>query len=119
VRRVRGRNIPLARVRTHAGDLVDDVRTQLTDADDGYVTTQPSQRFHAEFDAGHSTGPRTFLLAAEGYYTEWVRGEWLRNATQTEPFDPDRMKIGELLRDWRAAKDSLEAAFYSTRVPVL
>jgi hypothetical protein len=29
------------------------------------------------------------------------------------------MKIGELLRDWRSAKDSLEAAFYSTRVPVL
>lgn len=119
VRRVRGRNIPLARVRTHTGDLVDDVRTQLIDADDGYVTTQPSQRFYAEFDAGRSAGPRTFLLAAEGYYTEWVRGEWLRNATQTEPFDPDRMKIGELLRDWRSAKDSLEAAFYSTRVPVL
>lgn len=118
-RRARGRTVPLARIRTTTDETVQDALTQVADADGGYLTTQPSQRFFAEFETGVSTEPRTFLLAAHGYYTEWVRGDWLKQATETQAFDPGRVYVGDLLRDWRAAKDSLEAAFYSTRVPVL
>ena len=118
-RRVRPRSLPLARVRTGTGDLVEPARDRMASADDGYLTTQPSQRFHAEFDAGHADEPRTFLLAAHGYYVEWVRGEWLSESTGTEAFDPDKVRMGAVLREWRAARDSMERAFFNTRVPVL
>ena len=63
-----------------------------------------------------SATPRTFLLAAQGYYTEWIRGEWLRTATDSTAFDPKRVRMGELLAEWRREKPGMEASFFATKV---
>ena len=117
-RRIRPRVIPVARVRGSSNNELADLSALLAEADSRYVTTTPSQRFYAEFDTGRGSRHRTFLLAAHGYYVEWVRGEWLMNRTQGEPFDHTRLDMGELLRDWRTMKDSIERVFYNSKVPV-
>lgn len=121
VRRVRPRVVKLARATAADGAPREDVRDVLRRADDRRLETHPGDRFFADFDVGRTTDPaaaRTFLFAAQGYYTEWVRGSWMRDATDSTAFDPARVKLTDVLRSWRAAKDSMESRFFLQRVPV-
>ncbi|MFL5580477.1 MAG: hypothetical protein ACJ8AO_08890 [Gemmatimonadaceae bacterium] len=117
-RRVRPRAVPLARVSASDGAPVAAAYDALRRPDDRPLQTLPGQRFFAEFDVGRADGPRTFFIAAQGYYNEWVRGAWLAAPTDSVPFDPGRLKVPALLREWRQARDSMEAQFFRAKVPV-
>jgi hypothetical protein len=90
--------------------------------DQRYLQTSPGDRFTIRFDAG--SGPvskdsaRTFLLASQGYYTEWVRGSWLKSAQSNTAFVPSDSMLLEALVRWRDEQASLEQRFAATRVPV-
>jgi len=87
--------------------------------DDTYLQTNPGQTFVARFDAGPepSDGTRTFLLASQGYYVEWVRGSWIRSATTSEPFLPTDAAVQLAMRRWAATRDTFEQKFLTARVP--
>src|SRR5437867_8809620 len=78
-RRVSPVVIPLAEVR-EGTTLNPTALASMRDADGRYLRTSPGQRFTAVFrpDAGPAQ-ERTFFLAAEGYYVEWMRSHWLRD----------------------------------------
>ena len=119
VRRLEQRAIPIARVVGSDGRRRDDVVRMLARADDRELETHPGDRLSAEFDVGRAApGTRTYLLAAQGYYIEWVRGSWMRAATDSTPFSPARTPVRDVLRSWRASKDTLEQKFFRQRVPV-
>ena len=82
--------------------------------------TRPAQYFTAEWETGSARRDtaRTFFLASQGYYTEWIRRTWITSARQTAPFVPSDSALGRALDRYRAVKDSLEVAFAATRVPV-
>jgi hypothetical protein len=91
----------------------------LRSADEEYLQTSPSQRFTINFDVGHGTGePRTFMLVSQGYYTEWVRGSWMKGMRDTVAFRPEDTTLVRALRTWRVEKDSMEKQFYRSRIPV-
>jgi hypothetical protein len=119
VRRPSQRTVPVARVTGGRGEVRADVRAVLRDADDRRLQTSPGQRFFAEFDVGMSAGHRTFMLAAQGYYTEWVRGSWIKASTDSTAFRPSDMMVTRVLQSWIASKDSLEQHFFRNRVPIL
>ena len=115
-----GRTIPIARVTDAAGQQRDDISATLRRPDGANLQTHPGTRFHAEFEVGRAAGnSRTFMLGAEGYYTEWVRERWMRAASDSLPFSPERTSIRDILQTWRMSKDSLERNFFVRRVPVL
>lgn len=89
-------------------------------ADEEYLQTSPSQRFTVGFDVGRDTpdAARTFLLVSQGYYTEWVRGAWMKGRRDTTVFVPADESLLRALRTWRAEKDSMEKQFYLSRIPV-
>ena len=119
VRRVPPRSVRVSRVTSAEGAARDDVRDVLARPDDRRVETRPSDRFFVDFDVGRAPGsPRTFLFSAQGYYTEWVRGSWMKSATDSTAFDPSKVRLTDVLRSWRAAKDSMEHQFFLQRVPV-
>jgi hypothetical protein len=119
-RRVATSKVPLAGIVTPLGDTRADMTAQLMKADERDVSTVAGERFFADFMTAPAATPRTFLLAAQGYYTEWIRGEWLKTATDGTAFDPARVRMGELLAEWRAQKPAMEASFFSSKVkPVL
>jgi hypothetical protein len=119
-RRATTSKIPLAGIVTPLGDARADLTAQLLKADERDVSTVAGERFFADFMTAPATTPRTFLLAAQGYYTEWIRGEWLQTATDSTAFDPARVHMGELLAEWRAQKPAMEASFFASKVkPVL
>ena len=121
VRRVAPRIVPLARVTDRSGAVRDDVRRALAGADGKYLSTHPGDRMDVHFEPGPSTAPRTFLVATQGYYTEWVRGEWMRAPVDSAAFDPARVRLSDVLRTWIARKPAFEREFFArdARVPVL
>ena len=121
---VEGRVIPLSTVEAPDGTQRADALQDLASADDSYLVTGPGDSFDAVFrpDAGRA-GPgaereRTFLLASQGYYIEWIRQSWLANGRETEPFEPGPEALVEALRRWQAVRDTMEEQFYANRIPV-
>ncbi|MDQ6769957.1 MAG: hypothetical protein M3Z54_08220 [Gemmatimonadota bacterium] len=88
----------------------------LRQADDHYLVTSPAQSFVVRYDVGKGDGkPRTFLLASQGYYTEWVRGSWIKSASG-QPFRTTDQSLVAALDRWRKERPTLEHQFYSTRI---
>lgn len=88
--------------------------------DDRYLQTNPGERFFADFNTGAAKAgeSRTFLLSSQGYYTEWIRGAWIKTASAKEPFTPTDQAIVVALQKWAATRESFEARFVRDRVPV-
>jgi len=119
-RRPSTRAVPLAGVRTARTSDDTAARRSLEAPDQRYLETVPGQRFFAEFDVGSAPadGGRTFLLAWQGYYTEWIRPSWMARSRDSLPYQPGLQTLAEAVVRWRSAQDSLERRFYSTRIPV-
>jgi hypothetical protein len=114
------RTIPLHAVVGSDGAADSAAFASLSAADDRYLTTAPGQRFSARFTAGEiaSDSVRTFLLASQGYYTEWVRGDWIDKRTSAaEPFVASKASIAKAIGRWRSRQADLEHQFYSTAIP--
>ena len=114
------RTIPLESVTGSDGAADTAAFASLSGADDRYLTTSPGQRFSARFSPKPITSDsvRTFMLASQGYYTEWVRGSWIdkKNASSS-PFVPSRTSIATAIGRWRTRQAELERQFYSTAIP--
>ncbi len=98
----------------------DDVRDFIGRADDRRLVTNPGDRIYTFFDVGaNPPAPmaRTFLVAVDGYYVEWVRPSWIANARDSMPFSP-RTPTREVLATWLATRESLQQRFFRDRVPV-
>ncbi len=121
VRREAPHILPVEAVTGPTGLLEPDARESLRAPDRNYLQTSPGQRFFVRF-ASEPLGPgeqRTFLLSSQGYYTEWVRGDWLRSAHAPRAFVPSEQVLVEALSRWEQQQASLEARFEKQRVPVL
>lgn len=92
----------------------------LAAPDGRYLETGPSQAFLATWNVGPGSAAtaRTFLLASQGYYVEWVRQGWIRAARDTTLFRPGDVSLLRALERWRTVQDTLEQRFFATRVPV-
>ena len=118
-RRVAARAVPVERAIDRDGAQRADVVEALREADGHALETRPTDRFYVEFETGATDEPRTFLLGAQGYYIEWIRGDWLRRETHTGPFDPATVRMREVLDEWMRQREALEEQFHATRIPVV
>ena len=114
--RARARAIPVARVVDRAGRELPDAVATLAAADTTYATAQPGDVYQLEFDTGRSAEPRSFFLAARGYYIEWLRPSWMSSAP--EPYTGTPERLVQAMRRWRAAGSQFERRFYARRVSV-
>jgi hypothetical protein len=58
------------------------------------------------------------MLASQGYYSEWIRSDWIRNAEHAVTFEPGDDTVETLMELWLSKKDTFEADFYASRIPV-
>jgi hypothetical protein len=120
VRHLEPRAVTLTRVLDASRSERPDAAAMLARADERKLVTNPGDRFIAEFDAGVAdAGTRTFMLATQGYYVEWIRPSWFRADRPPTPFAPSKLRMRDLLESWREAKDTLEDRFFVRRVPVV
>ncbi|HET6628463.1 MAG TPA: hypothetical protein VFG91_01685 [Woeseiaceae bacterium] len=118
-REARPRAVPLAEVTSSAGDRLPQARSNLRAADEAYVITRPGEYLTLKFDLGRvpEGRRRTLFLAAEGYYIEWMRAEWLQ-ATGASAFAPNDAALLSALALWEERRAELRDRFESTRIPV-
>ena len=112
------RRIPLAGITSTANPL--DPLALLSAPDTSYLITYPGTQFRARFIVGSTlpTQGRTFFIAAQGYYTEWIRRDWLRTDPPDEPFKPSEVSLHAAMRRWQEVGPAFEARFESTRIPI-
>jgi hypothetical protein len=60
----------------------------------------------------------SYLIAWQGWYSEWIRGRWLAEPKRTTPFVPGDSAVLAALQRWRAQQPEMERAFYASRLPV-
>jgi hypothetical protein len=119
-RRPELRSIPASRVTGADGRPDPAVLPHIHAPDEQYLETRPGQRFTLHFDTGirPDDGTHTFLLASQGYYTEWIRQGWIRSARDEQTFRPSDAMLFEALERWHSRRESFEEEFYDTRIPV-
>jgi hypothetical protein len=116
----RPRTIPITRALADNDSLSAVARRSLRSADERYTVTKPGDRFYAAWDVGPEPAgmSRTFLLASQGYYIEWIRGSWLERGSDTTTFKPGAKTLDKALRLWETQRDSMDQRFFSTKIPV-
>jgi hypothetical protein len=116
LRRPVTRFVPATRVRMMDPAQNAPALAAVRGADESYLITSPGQSFSVEFEVGKAApGTRTHMLASQGYYSEWVRGSWIKNASGKE-FTPSDTMLLDAIRDWRGKQPDMEKQFYSTRI---
>jgi hypothetical protein len=92
---------------------------RVVQPDARYLMTYPGDWFRIGFDTPEPRAAQgalyTYMLAAQGYYTEWVRNDWLRNATPVK-FEPGDAALSAAYARWRTRQPGFEAQFYANRV---
>jgi hypothetical protein len=114
------RTIPIQVASGYDGKADAVALANLQSPDDAYLQTNPGDSFLARFNTGpgSNAGERTFLLSSQGYYTEWIRGSWIREATETNAFLPSDAAVLTAMRKWADTRDSFTQRFTRARVPV-
>lgn len=116
VHRADARAVPLAEVEVPDKGPLGGALENLASPDQAYVVTRPGEALHARFDVGAvpEGRTRTFLLAAQGYYIEWMRHDWLQE-TSPKPFKPSDESLIKAIRLWEAKRDTFQKQF-ETRI---
>jgi hypothetical protein len=119
-RRVESRVVGLTRVDAGDDTTSSSALRSMREPDERYLQTSPGQKFTIAFDVGQTPASeaRTFLLASQGYYTEWLRGSWIKASRDSIPFKPGNAMMVGAIRRWYATRDSVEKLFYGARIPV-
>lgn len=114
------RTIPASAITPLVGAAADDLEAKVAAADDAYLVTSAGTGFVATFHVGPDLPDerRTFLLSSQGYYTEWVRPNWIRGTVDGGPFRPTDGTIPDLMELWTELQGPMEEAFHATRIPV-
>ena len=120
VRRPEQRQLPPTAVTGSDGRPDSAALAAVREPDARYLTTGPGQRFTVTWEVGSATAgePRSFLLASRGYYVEWIRQAWLRNAAPLPAGPPNDELLRRALADWREQQPQFERRFDATRIPV-
>ncbi|MES2523398.1 MAG: hypothetical protein V4617_11915 [Gemmatimonadota bacterium] len=118
--RPRPRAIAITTVRATNDSIAKLAHRNMRSADERYLVTSPGERFHVTFNTGKGTPgvSRSYLLASQGYYSEWIRGGWVKRATDSVVFKPTAAALDRTLDRWRTQRDSIDKAFFTHRIPV-
>jgi len=116
--RVSTRKVPVAAARGTDGDR-SEIPGFLKKADEAYLITRPQEWVSLRFDAGDTPADkeRTFFLASEGYYMEWMRADWLKEEHRTT-FEPGTDALLRAVALYAEKRDGFRELFESTKLAV-
>ena len=109
-----------ARVAPIDGAHDPEVAARIALSDEDYLVTGPSTALSLESESlgAYSEDERTFFLSSQGYYTEWIRPDWIRSSDRPAGFQPSGETVVRLMERWREEKDEFQKRFFETRIPV-
>lgn len=108
-------------VRDNSGAFRPDVLRLFENDDDSYLITNPGESFRLNYRPQKKPGTDiTILVHSKGYYTEWIRGSWIKNHNPAYQFDLHMIDqtIAHLAQSWMENRLNIEERFFNTRVPI-
>ena len=107
-------------VATIDGAPYPEMAAKIAQPDEDYLVTSPSVALSLESAplGAYSDDERAFFLSSQGYYTEWIRPEWIRMTNPPEEFRPSGKTVVRLMERWLEEKDEFQQSFFETRIPV-
>ena len=107
-------------VATIDGAPYPELPAKIAQPDEDYLVTSPSVALSLESAplGAYSNDERAFFLSSQGYYTEWIRPEWIRMTNPSEEFRPSGKTVVRLMERWLEEKDEFQQSFFETRIPV-
>jgi hypothetical protein len=102
-------------------DKIDIDPAPLTEADDNYLVTYPTDVYHADYQVADQKSElhRTYFLKSEGFYIEWIRRDWFASATfdkSNKELYLDDETVIRAARIWQSKKHSFEKDFFSSKI---
>lgn len=98
------------------GKSRDDLRDHMRQPDEDYAVSSAGDRMTIVFRLPETMRTGTLLLSSQGYYTEWIRPDWIRGGAGLT-FEPSDRMLLEALRRWREVRPEFERRFFETRIP--
>ena len=100
------------------GSLFSDDMELVSNADDAYLVTYPAESFQISYQT--KTVPEgkeaSYLLAGQGYYTEWIREGWIKDVEGIQPVNYSEEMLTDAQQSWQNRKAEFEQQFFSTKV---
>jgi hypothetical protein len=126
VERAPVQGLPVASIGRIGDPPDDELRLLLAEPDDDYLITTAGTAAYLEFRPTPEIldAERTFFFSSQGYYTEWIRPDWIRSGGASESeqsssrFEVTPNLVVDLMERWLDTKDAFETRFYETRIPV-
>ena len=111
---------PFERVASIGGTHDPDVAARLAFPDEDRLVKVPTAAYSLESVplAPRPDGQRTSFLSSKGYYTEWIRPEWIGSSTRGGGFRPSDVTVMRLMSLWLEKKDAFQKRFFESRIPV-
>ena len=95
----------------------------LSQADSLYLETNPGDNYTLYYHLPQITPTEetTLFIRSQGYYTEWLRGSWIRkHEANTDSFNlndvPKTLRM--LATSWEEDEAEIERMFFQTRIPI-
>jgi hypothetical protein len=61
---------------------------------------------------------RSYFVRTAGFYSEWLRQDWLKQDPTVLRFEPDNKIIMQTAALWLENKPDMERRFFETRLPL-
>lgn len=112
--------VPVSGISSKTNPVVDEIQNRINAVNDDYLITTPGTSMFFDFKTQITANNfnTTFLLAAQGYYLEWIRPAWLEAPAYTIFPDYSPEMIVRSQNRWLEVKDEFEEQFFSTKIPV-
>jgi len=95
--------------------------SKIKEDDFEFLITNPGDYFDLEYHIPPRNDVSTTLfIKSKGYYTEWLRGDWIAlrdDGYQFNLFEVDKT-LEQLKMSWRENRFLLEQTFFETRIPL-
>ena len=108
-------------VRDGIGTLRSGIHPLVNEDDDRYLVTEPGDAYRFVYDLPPGENEEvTLFVRSKGYYTEWIRGDWITAPVGVQRFDlfhidQTMMRLSEL---WIRERTAMESLFFRNRIPI-
>lgn len=89
--------------------------------DDNYLITEPGDKISLNYEIlSKENEQATLFIESNGYYKEWIRGNWITNNNADYVFNLADIQgtINQLQHSWMENRDMVETEFFRTRIPL-
>lgn len=102
-------------------DATEEIMNAISDIDEKYLITDPGDKINLNYEIENREDQQiTFFIESNGYYKEWIRGNWITNNNSNYIFNLADIQgtIRQLQSSWIENREIIEAEFFRTRVPL-